>query len=545
MDLIFSSVHSWADRQALRLVSKQGRALVDGAVAGVSAKPRPQLGQVRGPRVDEAQLSALTQAPWRLLRLDLGGCGIDDAGAAALAAASWPGLLSLELSRHHLQAAGVAALASARWPRLQRLGLDWGSTRPGEGSLDDAAAAALAAATWPDLRALHLYRNVMSDAGAAALAAARWPLLRQLDVRGAGFSALGMAALAGAGWPCLEELAANSHPILSPTSTGGVAALAQGSWPGLRRLCIAAAELFSDDDWAALAAARWPNLRELSLTKAIGLRAGILDLNPNALARLATSNWPDLQKLELAELWNLDVGGLAALIAAKWPRLQELTLSGCNLGNAGLAALAEAGWPALIKLDISSCVEEGSPAALAALLARLPRLQSLNLSWNHYPGALAAVTAVPLQDIRELEFSHTGLARADVAALATADWPRLEFLGLRGNRTLYGAADVGALLGARLPALRRLDLSDMMLDSAGVAALAQGRWPRLQSLNLTNSVRLGCEGLGYEAAARLLEGAHWPELSELKLFGIRYCKGAKAALVERAAATRPGLLIQF
>ena len=532
VELVHGSVGDLEDRRALRLVCKRSRALVDRRVVAATRR------RTRAAPLDHSLLLTLTGAPWRLQKLDLAGCGIDAAGAAALAAATWPALLQLRLSDHCLGTAGVAALAAANWPALQILDLSR-SDRIGPGALPDPASVT-ALAAWPDLRELRLRNSLIFQEEeeyflAAALAACHWPQLRLLDVRGRGLSAPGMAALAGAGWTHLEELALSLCRGADPRPA--MAALAAGSWPCLWRLCIDEGN-FSGGGVAALAAGSW-SLRELAITHC---SVGAVDA-----AGLAASRWP-LQTLRLEHV-NLSVGGLAALASANWAALEELTLTECRWGDEGAAALAAAAWPKLVKLDLSKNERWGiGDIPLAAVLARSPRLQSLRLGRNRLSGGhVVALAAASLPELRELGLCTNRLTAEDVAALAAASWPRLESLDL--SQQGYGAweeeddnaALFKALVAARIPELRRLDLSSNVgLGDAGAAVLALGRWPRLQELRLAR-----CKpGIGFWGAQRLLQGPHWPDLRELDLRGTLLESDADAAVTE-AAAARPGLVIQF
>ena len=307
VERVHASVRGLEERRALRLVCRQSGALVDGSISSASATARRD-----DPPLAEARLLTLTQSPWRLLRLELGGCGIDAAGAATLAAAAWPGLLDLGLSGHRLGAAGASTLAAAAWPRLQRLNLD--TADHGSFPLRDAAAAALAAAAWPDLRELHPRHSEFGDAGVAALATAAFPRLEKLDILGLRLTEPGMAALAAAAWPCLEELVvsfAYDNDDDNPESRG-VVALAERRWPRLQSVCIDGGA-FSDDGWAALAAASWPGLLQK-------LELDVVDIYSHCLDTLtARASWPALQELKLCGQMTCD--GAAALAAAHFPAL--------------------------------------------------------------------------------------------------------------------------------------------------------------------------------------------------------------------------------
>jgi len=110
--------------------------------------------------------------PEKLGRLKVEGDGIEDAGAAALAAAiaSCMELYSIDVASDNIGDVGAEALAAAV---LQCKGLMW--IRIGSDNIGDAGAASLAAATLKcrELRSFELFKcHMIGDAGVAALAAA-------------------------------------------------------------------------------------------------------------------------------------------------------------------------------------------------------------------------------------------------------------------------------------------------------------------------------------------------------------------------------------
>lgn len=114
----------------------------------------------------------------RLQELELdGNLGLGDGGAAHLAAAALPALTSLDLEDTGLTDEGVRALCGAAWVG----GLEWLSIK-GNGGLGDRAAAALAAAAWPSLQTLDLMGIEFGADGWAALSRASW--VRQLTELG-------------------------------------------------------------------------------------------------------------------------------------------------------------------------------------------------------------------------------------------------------------------------------------------------------------------------------------------------------------------------
>ena len=429
VELVLGSVSGLEDKCALRLVSKRCCGIVDRAVVAVNHGST------------QLQLSTLTGASWRLLRLKLGYCGLDASAAATLAAADWPGLQSISL-HGSLHAAGAASLASANWPALQELEL--ASTGIGaEG------AAALAAANWPNLRRLNLSCIKLGDGGAASLATAHWPRLQELRLDWNGVGA------------------------------GGAAALAADEWSSLRELDLSANHL-CDTSAAALASAHWPMLQELSLSSET--EVSTTRMSSVGMVALAAARWPDLEKLHLA---GHDVGneGAQALADGKWPALNELNL-----------ATSMSGYPTYQAHNPVSCMDETGVAALAA--AGWPALQSLSLAGQNLGGyGVYALEGWP--SLRDLDLSYTGASRleaADLRALLKVDLPAIHTLRLLGGP--LGAEDAAFLVSraaATWPSLRELHLShsetwiwdgaDSYLRMGGfqvLEALADAKtWPNL------------------------------------------------------------------
>ena len=120
VELVHASVGDLEDRRALRLVCRRSRACVDRRVVAVT-----RLNGSDDEELDESQLAALVQAPWRLLRLVLDRAFLPPGGAATLVAADWP-LQELTLYNSlptPAEGTALLAAAAARWPNLRKLTL--------------------------------------------------------------------------------------------------------------------------------------------------------------------------------------------------------------------------------------------------------------------------------------------------------------------------------------------------------------------------------------------------------------------------------------
>ena len=189
------------------------------SISSIQLKVQPTVAIVRS-------LGVLFARPTRLIvptrKLSIGA-----EGAAALAAANWPSLATVDVTDNSIGAEGAAALATAEWRSLTSLDVS-------ENSIGAEGAAALAAAEWRSLTSLNVRSNSIGDEGAAALATAEWRSLTSLDVSNNSIGVEGTAALATAEWRSLTSLDVSHNSI----GAGGVAALAAAEWRSLTSLNV-------------------------------------------------------------------------------------------------------------------------------------------------------------------------------------------------------------------------------------------------------------------------------------------------------------------
>ena len=145
-----------------------------------------------------------------------------------------------------------------------------------------------------------------------------------------------------------------------------------------------------------------------------------------------------------------------------------------------------------------------SARALAAALRRMPALRALELHNFLLSRAAAAVlfrrsSAEDVPRLRSVT-AWARLAPRTMRALAASGW-RLEELDLRGN-TCLGAAGLTALIAAPTFAIRRLGLAECDLDAAALLALAVSPWP-LEELDLSyNDFSAAAAGRALAALSR-------------------------------------------
>jgi len=283
------------------------------------------LGDAKGDTVVAAVRKVLaTAAPDSLaavVRLHLGGRGLQDADVEALAALlpRFTQLRELLLHGNSIGDAGALAVAAVL-PRI------------------------------PQLQQLHMFHNRIGDAGAAALAEALPHLsqLRGLELSGNSIGDAGAASLACA-WPHLLQLT-QLHLSRNSIGAAGAEALAE-SLPYLAQLRTLdlSANMIGDAGAAALAAAlpRLEQLQRLSLASNRIGDAGVVVL-AGAL--------PSLKQLQQLVLGYNAIGDSgAAALATALSRLTQLMLLSCA-GNWFVTAAAK------------SALEAACPTACTVLL---------------------------------------------------------------------------------------------------------------------------------------------------------------------------------
>ena len=102
-------------------------------------------------------------------------------------------------------------------------------------------------------------------------------------------------------------------------------------------------------------------------------------------------------------------------------------------------------------------------------------------------------------------------AAQQLANHMAAKWPELSSFGMGCVRLdAVGTAIIAQLAQGKWPSLRYLGLSDCRLGAQGVLPLSQGKWPGLQVLQLSGNC-LDAEGMA------LLANGNWPLLKDIQL----------------------------
>eukprot|EP00892_Ulva_mutabilis_P003643 jgi/Ulvmu1/1650/UM114_0018.1 len=238
----------------------------------------------------------------------------------------------------------------------------------------------------------------------------------------------------------------------------------------------------------------WHALEELSLQGNWLLAAGA--------AHFATAARASLKRLDMTST-GLTAPGVAALALPLCclSCLEDLRLGGNCLAAEGITELAACfdSIPSVTALDLSGTeTNDTGVAVLGMLLPSLPRLQVLQLASNNieWEGAEMLCRALPGLPLRELDLSYNLIGDEGAEALAgVADGlSQLRRLGLAqagvgpgGARRLFPAL-------ARLPLLRRFDLSCNVVRDVGAACL-RGELGRMRALE---GMHMGFSGVSYK-----------------------------------------------
>ena len=336
-----------------------------------------------------------------LRHLRASGCGLQGAGAAAVAAARCPALESLDLSDNPL--ADIGSCARAFHGHQCLTALDLTHTESSVGAVT-AAAPAFAALT-----ALRRLRISATDAPVQSMRR------RRPEVHAACFLAPHLSALVN-----LTELDLSATPEAAFGAEMLAAVRCLPALTALVTLNLARATVPVPPLAAALRTAHFKPLQSVSLVGVPlgGAAAGIAACLPLSLTHL------NLMECAVG-LPAVDAEALGRAVA-NLPALQKLWLGGNRLDAAAVAALAPhlRHLSALCLLDLSSSAVTGAAAAaLGAALAGMSALKQL-LLWN---------TTRTLDDVQEI--CCGGCAGAQVAL------PALESLCMGGQNFQF---EVGA-----------------------------------------------------------------------------------------------------
>lgn len=198
-------------------------------------------------------------------------------------------------------------------------------------------------------------------------------------------------------------------------------------------------------------------------------------------------------------------------VLATWPALQVLELHGSHSfrdrhleleGSVVLAAAAPTRLPALLRLNVGLQGIEfsGVQALMQTTWQRLRTLDLHNSELGPESGAALALAcrAGRLPELRQLDLHldrawdwppEAELGDAGVVALVQCTWPRLEVLNLGGQRFgLAAMTAMGFALGAaRFPSLRELHLGSKDVGAHSMRSLLRAPWPCLASVTFSDA----------------------------------------------------------
>ena len=176
------------------------------------------------------------------------------------------------------------------------------------------------------------------------------------------------------------------------------------------------------------------------------------------------------------------------------PNLTCLNLSGAGIDEQHIELIAQGHLSALQKLDLS-CNELGSPAAQQLVQASWPSLTSLSLSaafttskvvdWPQRDESIVAACSFLATgnwpQLLSLDVSCNALSPAAWSELVKADWSKLQTLNISHSMKAGIDSSMQHLATARLPSLNSVDLSGNDLAHC-CHHLVQAEWPQLSHL---------------------------------------------------------------
>ena len=413
--------------------------------------------------------------------LDLGGVGVENAGAAVIARATHlTQLEEIDFSNCFVGVRGVESLAGAKHlVSLRKLNFSrFGSGYVEDPFVTDAGVEVLAAAGSPfvNLTKLRLGGNQLGDAAVRALlASTSLTKLEKVEFRYCELSPAAFAPSTGsARWKSLD-VAGVRFPADAFRAMVALPQLSQ-----LAQLRANRADLDADDMQALAEASCVSELRELYLSDNGFASAGAQSL--------AGGNWTNLHTLDLRDD-KIGPSGVVALTAGTFPVMTDLCLDANEVGTIGAKAIADAPWAgSLRRLRLKGTKLDSDDVKSLAASPGLRNLTELSLESNA-PGieGVKAIAAADMPELTDLNLNDTLVQNESLKALTAASFfGNLLELGLMKARIT--AEGVRALVEANPPWLRQLTLSEnLKLGAASLVELAKpGRFPSLVVLLLTN-----------------------------------------------------------
>jgi len=136
---------------------------------------------------------------------------------------------------------------------------------------------------------------------------------------------------------------------------------------------------------------------------------------------------------------------------------------------------------------------------------------SINLKYSNINiGDIQRFSLLNLINLQSLNFSQNELKPESLKYLIQGKWPKLNHLDLSENQGIHDEG-VEMLIGGNWPSLETLNLSKTNMTAVGVGAIAdQSKWPQLKHLDLSGN-EIHDEGL------QILTRGNWPLLESLNL----------------------------
>jgi F-box/leucine-rich repeat protein 14 len=223
---------------------------------------------------------------------------------------------------------------------------------------------------------------------------------------------------------------------------------------------------------------------------------------------VAFSHLQALSAVGLTKCKRLSGACLTALVSA--PQLKTLTLNRCKWVTARVLQSLPL-LPTLKELDLSGCPRVDD-AAIAAVVAQCPAVESLDLTCCRRLSEKCAGSLLLLSKLRKVVLNDCIGIGDEALAVFSSYLPRLETLGLSGNKSVKDFAVAPQLLGN----LTSLNLGFVELTEAGRNRLVEAK--RVQELYISGCGRITdglLGGLGTLSNLRILSFSNYYEASNV------------------------------
>ena len=237
------------------------------------------------------------------------------------------------------------------------------------------------------------------------------------------------------------------------------------------------------------------------------------DASPK-IGSIQSITWPsNLKTFDGSKNLLSDEKKLETLFLENYPLSEDLNLNKTGIIIKGIEILiSRSDWSCLRKLDISGNSIHDRELEVLVSAIKWQLLKDLNLGDTKITveGIGTLINESYWAILKKLDVSYNSIQNRGVKILTGKRWDMLESLSLRGSKMT--AEGIETLIHqSNWPQLKKLDISDDLIENEGLELLSYGNWPLLEHLDL---LRTGITAKGVKSMVNL---SKWTNLKVLDL----------------------------